>query len=46
MPCENSVKGVRELLAYAKILDRVEMTALQTVGEKGHDGMALFRVVA
>lgn len=42
---ENSVKGVRELLAYAKTLDRVEMTALQTVGEKGHDGMALFRVV-
>ena len=42
---ENSVKGVRELLAYASTLEGVEMTALQTVGEKGHDGMALFRVL-
>ncbi|MEO1659560.1 MAG: O-methyltransferase [Pseudomonadota bacterium] len=41
---ENSVKGVREMLAYAKTLDGVEMTALQTVGEKGHDGFAMFRV--
>lgn len=42
---ENSVKGVRELLAYASTLEGVEMTALQMVGEKGHDGMALFRVL-
>ena len=41
----NSVKGVREFLAFASTLEGVEMTALQTVGEKGHDGMALFRVL-
>ena len=43
---ENSVKGVREMLAFAKTLDGIEMTALQTVGEKGHDGFAIFRVPA
>lgn len=43
---ENSVRGVQEMFAYARTLDGVEMTALQTVGEKGHDGMALFRVSA
>lgn len=41
---DNSVRGIRELLAYAETLDGVEMTALQTVGCKGYDGMALFRV--
>lgn len=41
---ENSVQGVRAMLAYANTLDHVEMTALQTVGEKGYDGMAIFRV--
>ncbi len=43
---ENSVRGVRDMLAYASTLDGVEMTALQTVGAKGYDGMALFRVSA
>lgn len=43
---ENSVKGVREMIAYAQTLDHVEMTAMQTVGEKGYDGMAIFRVKA
>ena len=43
---ENSVRGVREMLAYAKTLTGVTMTALQTVGAKGYDGMALFRVGA
>ncbi len=43
---ENSVRGVREMFAYAETLDQVEMTALQTVGAKGYDGMALFRVTA
>lgn len=43
---ENSVKGVREFISFAKTLKNVEMTALQMVGEKGHDGMALFRVLA
>ncbi|MEO0607389.1 MAG: class I SAM-dependent methyltransferase [Pseudomonadota bacterium] len=42
---ENSVRGIREMLAFAETLDTVEMTALQTVGEKGYDGMALFRVL-
>ncbi len=41
---DNSVLGIREMLAFAKTLHHVEMTALQTVGAKGHDGMALFRV--
>ena len=41
---ENSVKGVRAMIAYAATLDYVEMTAMQTVGEKGYDGMAIFRV--
>ena len=43
---DNSIRGVREMLAYAETLDGVEMTALQTVGAKGYDGMALFRVAA
>jgi len=43
---ENSIRGVRDMLAYAQTLDEVEMTALQTVGAKGYDGMALFRVTA
>ncbi len=41
---ENSVQGVRVMLAYAKTLKHVDMSALQTVGEKGYDGMAIFRV--
>lgn len=41
---ENSVQGVRAMLAYAKTLKHVDMSALQTVGEKGYDGMAIFRV--
>lgn len=42
---ENSIRGVREMLSYARTLTGVEMTALQTVGTKGYDGMALFRVL-
>ncbi len=41
---DNSVRGIQEMLAYAETLNGVEMTALQTVGAKGYDGMALFRV--
>lgn len=41
---ENSVIGVREMFDFAKTLQNVDMTALQTVGEKGYDGMAIFRV--
>lgn len=41
---ENSIKGVRAMMAYAATLDGVDMTALQTVGAKGYDGMAIFRV--
>ncbi|MEL7541661.1 MAG: O-methyltransferase [Pseudomonadota bacterium] len=43
---ENSVQGVRAMIAYAQTLDHVDMTAMQTVGEKGYDGMAIFRVKA
>lgn len=41
---DNSVRGIQEMLAYAETLNGAEMTALQTVGAKGYDGMALFRV--
>ena len=41
---ENSVRGVRDMIAFARTLDHVQMTAMQTVGEKGYDGMAIFRV--
>ena len=41
---DNSIRGIREMLAYAERLDGIEMTALQTVGGKGYDGMAVFRV--
>lgn len=41
---ENSVKGVRAMMAYAATLEEVDKTALQTVGAKGYDGMAIFRV--
>lgn len=41
---EDSVQGVRAMIAYAKTLKHVDMSALQTVGEKGYDGMAVFRV--
>ena len=41
---ENSVKGVRAMMAYAATLNGLDMTALQTVGAKGYDGMAIFRV--
>ncbi|MEO1305448.1 MAG: O-methyltransferase [Pseudomonadota bacterium] len=42
---ENSVQGVRALMTFAQSLENVEMTAMQTVGEKGYDGMAIFRVL-
>ena len=41
---ENSVRGVRGMFDYARELEGVQMTALQTVGAKGYDGMAIFRV--
>ncbi len=41
---ENSIQGVRALLAAAQQLSGVSMTALQSVGEKGHDGMLILRV--
>ncbi|WOR14041.1 O-methyltransferase [Hyphomonas sp. FCG-A18] len=41
---DNSIRGVRAMFDYARTLEGVEMTALQTVGSKGYDGMALFRV--
>lgn len=41
---ENSVKGVRAMFELAATLKNVEMTALQTVGAKGYDGFAIFRV--
>lgn len=41
---ENSIQGVRAMMAYAATLEHVDKTALQTVGAKGYDGMAIFRV--
>ena len=32
------------MMAYAATLEGIDMTALQTVGAKGYDGMAIFRV--
>lgn len=41
---ENSIRGVRAMFDLARELEGVEMTALQTIGAKGYDGMAFFRV--
>ncbi|MEM6534145.1 MAG: O-methyltransferase [Pseudomonadota bacterium] len=41
---DNSVNGVRAFFDYARQLDGVEMTGLQTLGAKGYDGFALIRV--
>lgn len=41
---ENSIRGVRAMFDLARELDGLEMTALQTIGAKGYDGMAFFRV--
>jgi predicted O-methyltransferase YrrM len=41
-----SVQGVRQLLARLANEPRVSATALQTVGDKGHDGFVLAQVVA
>jgi predicted O-methyltransferase YrrM len=38
------VQGVRRFLELASADDRLEGTAVQTVGSKGHDGFALFLV--
>ena len=40
---ENSVQGVRAMMVYAATLEHVDKTALQTVGAKGYDGMAILR---
>ena len=42
---ENSIRGVRAMFDLARELEGVEMTALQTIGAKGYDGMAFFRVL-
>ncbi|MFI5356338.1 MAG: O-methyltransferase [Opitutales bacterium] len=39
-----SVQGVRKFLALAAAEPRVDATAIQTVGSKGHDGFALLLV--
>lgn len=41
---EESIQGVRQLLEYLGKNDKVTVTALQTVGNKGWDGFALIRV--
>ena len=40
------VKGIRRFLALAAAEPRVEATAIQTVGAKGYDGLAIALVVA
>jgi predicted O-methyltransferase YrrM len=40
-----SVRGVRRFLEQAGRNSRVEITALQTVGSKGYDGVAIARVL-
>ena len=41
---DERVQGVREFLAMAAANDRIDGTAVQTVGSKGYDGFALFVV--
>jgi len=41
---QNSIRGVRTLFDAVEGRSGLTMTALQTVGVKGYDGMALFRV--
>ncbi|HEX4181081.1 MAG TPA: methyltransferase, partial [Caulobacteraceae bacterium] len=38
------VQGVRQVIALMAAEPRVSATALQTVGSKGHDGLAIARV--
>ncbi len=41
---DESVRGVRAMFEFIASEPRLEATALQTVGSKGHDGFALLRV--
>lgn len=41
---DERVQGVREFLSMAAASDRIDGTAVQTVGSKGYDGFALFIV--
>ena len=41
-----SVQGVRRLNAMLAAEPRVSCTAIQTVGEKGHDGFVMALVIA
>jgi predicted O-methyltransferase YrrM len=43
---EAGVQGIRRFFEMAAAEPRVTGTALQTVGVKGHDGFAIYRVVA
>jgi predicted O-methyltransferase YrrM len=43
---EAGVQGIRRFFEIAAAEPRVTGTALQTVGVKGHDGFAIFRVAA
>jgi predicted O-methyltransferase YrrM len=43
---EAGVQGIRRFFEIAAAEPRVTGTALQTVGVKGHDGFAIFRVIA
>ncbi len=40
------VKGLRSFYARVAADPRVTATAIQTVGNKGHDGLAIVRVIA
>jgi predicted O-methyltransferase YrrM len=44
MSADERVKGVRAFLEMATASDRIEGTAIQTVGSKGYDGFALLVV--
>jgi predicted O-methyltransferase YrrM len=45
-PADASARGIRRFFALAAAEPRVSATALQTVGEKGHDGFALALVLS
>jgi predicted O-methyltransferase YrrM len=43
---DKNVQGVRQLLDALSHEKRVSVTAVQTVGSKGYDGLAIARVLA
>jgi predicted O-methyltransferase YrrM len=43
---KSSIQGIRRFYDVVAAEPKVSVTAIQTVGAKGHDGLAIARVVA